>query len=225
MTRESKPSSEAISRQRRSRTTLFLSQRLLRLVIALALLPSLARAEPALTLGTLGQRCRRRGPRHAKMNNVQLRLFALLLGLGELAFASDDCSNPVTTAAVAVCVERNHALAEQRLNAVYGRILSALRKVDAEYARSYPERPALHAAESLVAAQRIWRVFRRESCHSEALIVLSGNPSRGDNAAITLSACEARLASARADELESLARSYDIALTDGPHARRGATAE
>ncbi|WP_231678501.1 lysozyme inhibitor LprI family protein [Ralstonia pseudosolanacearum] len=145
-------------------------------------------------------------------------LLASLLACCEVAHAGNDWGNPVTPAEVAECANHESSAAEQRLIAVYSHVLVGLKRVDAEYVHSYPNRPPLHAAASLVAAQRTWLNFRRQSCRVEQLVVLSGNPSRGDQPAIAVTACEGKLSSARAVELESLASSYGIPLNEEPSA-------
>lgn len=139
-------------------------------------------------------------------------LIASFLACGEVAHAGNDCSNPATSAEVAECADRESSAVEQKLNAVYSQVLMGLGRVDKEYGHSYPNRPALHAAESFAAAQRAWLNFRRQSCHVENLVVLNGNPDRGDQSAIAVAACESRLASARGAELQNLASSYDISV-------------
>jgi uncharacterized protein YecT (DUF1311 family) len=111
---------------------------------------------------------------------------------------------------MAICADRANIAAEDRLNASYKRALAGLRKIDAEYAQHFPSRGALGATAGLVAAQRAWIDFRRQSCGTERLIVLSGNPSRGDYAGLAETECQSTLASARADELERLAKAYDM---------------
>lgn len=144
------------------------------------------------------------------MTRAPLLLTALLLACGGVAHASTDCGNPVTSADVAECADRENLVTEQKLGAVYSQVLMGLRKVDKEYGHSYPNRPPLHAAESFAAAQRAWLNFRRQSCHVEELVVRNSNSSRGDQPAIAVAACESRLSSARVAELESLATTYDI---------------
>ncbi|QOK94509.1 DUF1311 domain-containing protein (plasmid) [Ralstonia pseudosolanacearum] len=147
-----------------------------------------------------------------------LLLLAAFLACGTVAHASTDCDNPVTSAEVAECADREHSAAEQRLNAVYSQVLASLHRVDAEYLRSYPNHHPLRAAASLAAAQRAWLTFRRQSCHVEELVALSGNPNQGDLSAIAVTTCESRLSSARTVELENLASAYDIALGEEPAA-------
>lgn len=139
---------------------------------------------------------------------------ASLLACCGVAHSSNDCGNPVTSAEVAECVDREGSAAEQRLSAVYSQILVGLKRVDKEYGDTYPTRPPLRVAASFSAAQRVWLSFRRQSCHVEKLVALSGNPSRGDQPAITVAACEGRLSSARAVELENLASSYGTSLSE-----------
>lgn len=145
-------------------------------------------------------------------------LLASLLACCEVAHASNDCDNPVASAEVVERAGHESSAAERRLISVYSQVLVGLRRVDAEYVRSYPNRPPLHVAASLVAAQHTWLNFRRQSCRVEQLVILSGNPSRGDQAAIAVTACEGKLSSARAVELESLASSYGITLNEEPGA-------
>ncbi|WP_239498074.1 lysozyme inhibitor LprI family protein [Ralstonia sp. GX3-BWBA] len=144
------------------------------------------------------------------MIRAPLLLTASLLAWGGVAYASTDCGNPVTSADVAQCADRESLVIERKLGAVYSQVLIGLRKVDKEYSHSYPNRPPLHAAESFAAAQRAWLNFRRQSCHVEELVVRNGNPSRGDQPGIAVAACESRLSSARVAELENLVTTYDI---------------
>ncbi|ATI29520.1 MULTISPECIES: lysozyme inhibitor LprI family protein [Ralstonia solanacearum species complex] len=150
------------------------------------------------------------------VTRTPLSLIALLLACCGIAHAGNDCGNPVTAAEVAACADRESSAAEQRLSTVYSQVLAGLKRVDKEYGHLYPNRPPLRAAASLSAAQRAWLNFRRQSCHVEELVVFYGNPSRGDQPAIAVAACEGRLSSARAAELESLASSYDISLGEDP---------
>lgn len=148
------------------------------------------------------------------MTRTRFLLIASLLACGGGAHAGSDCGNPVTSAEVAECTDRESSAIEQKLNAVYSQVLMGLGRVDKEYGHSSPNRPALHAAESFAAAQRAWLNFRRQSCHVENLVVLNGNPGRGDQPAIAVAACESRLSSARVTELRNLASSYDISISE-----------
>lgn len=140
-------------------------------------------------------------------------LIVSLLACGRGAHASTDCGNPVTTAEIAECTNREASATEQRLNAVYSQVLTGLEAIDKGYGHSYPNRQPLRAANSFAAAQRAWLNFRRLTCHVEELIVLNGNPGRGDQPAIAIAACELRLSLARVAELEKLASSYEISVS------------
>ncbi|MCT7307916.1 lysozyme inhibitor LprI family protein [Ralstonia wenshanensis] len=144
-----------------------------------------------------------------------LLLIVALLACGGSAHASTDCNNPVTPAEVAECADRENSVNEQKLRAVYSQVLIGLGRIDKEYSHTYPNRPPLRVAESFASAQRAWLKFRRQSCHVEKLIVLNGNPSRGDQSAAAVTACESRLALARVAELENLASTYDISVGEG----------
>jgi uncharacterized protein YecT (DUF1311 family) len=74
----------------------------------------------------------------------------------------------------------------------------------------YPDRQKLGAAAAFESAQAAWEGYRDQACALEGLILRSGNPSRGDYEAIETMACGARLADARAKELEELAKTYQL---------------
>lgn len=138
-------------------------------------------------------------------------LLPLLLA-ATTSFANVDCENPITTKDMAECDQMDSSAVNKRLNAVYRKVLRGLQMVDSTFAHDYPDRKPLRAAASLVAAQKTWLAYRQQSCQLQGLIVRAGNPSRGGYEGLTASSCETQMASARADELEQLARNLVIPL-------------
>ncbi len=128
------------------------------------------------------------------------------------AWAGENCTNPVTSSELVECADQEGALAEKELNLVYRRVVKALGEQEASFSKEYPDLPRLSLKADLVAAQRAWLVYRAQSCQLEGKVVLSGNPSRGDSEAITVTGCEANMATARTKELREFAQTYGVTI-------------
>lgn len=138
-------------------------------------------------------------------------VFLLCLGSSPLP-AAEMCDNPVTPTEIAECTDREAETAEQELNRVYQQVMKGLAKEEAQLAKLFPDRPAPALRAALIAAEKEWLKYREHSCRLVGLVVLGGNPSRGDPEAISVTACNAQYARARIEELKKFAQAYDISL-------------
>ena len=142
-----------------------------------------------------------------------VRLLVLLPVLGSVplvAIGAEPCTNPVNSAEIAECGDRDAQAAEKELNVVYQQVMKGLGRAESDFGKDFPNMKALQLRANLIAAEREWLKYRAQSCKLEGQVVLSGNPSRGDFSGIAETACQAQFARARVGELKRFAKIYDI---------------
>jgi uncharacterized protein YecT (DUF1311 family) len=111
-----------------------------------------------------------------------------------------DCSDPVTQMDMTYCAERDWQAADEKLNAAYGRAMSAMKRMDADLADS----PALAgAADALRDAQRAWIPYRDAACAAYGFQARGGSMEP-----MLIYQCRADLTGQRTRELDDLANGH-----------------
>ncbi|HEV7252330.1 MAG TPA: lysozyme inhibitor LprI family protein [Mesorhizobium sp.] len=133
------------------------------------------------------------------MKIIGFAAFALA-ALATSAWAQEpqpDCENPVTQMDMNICAGEDFSKADEALNAVYRKVMAAMRDTDAELKEMSPD--LVGAADALKKAQRAWIDYRDGHCE------LAGFEARGGSMEpMLISGCMAELTQARTKELQAL---------------------
>ncbi len=97
-------------------------------------------------------------------------LTALLLAPTAQAADQLNCNNPISQLAMTRCAHLDYKAADRKLNAIYQRAITAMRKMDGELPGGLKG-----AEEALRVAQRTWVDFRDKACASYRFIARGGS--------------------------------------------------
>jgi uncharacterized protein YecT (DUF1311 family) len=115
------------------------------------------------------------------------------------SYPQPDCASPKFGWEIVECSERDFKRADLEMNKQWQTVLEAMRTLDKRIDRKTDRAPLY--ADTLLAAQRAWLIFRDQHC------LLVGFDARGGNSTqlILLSQCKEELTKARTKQLKSLA--------------------
>ena len=107
-----------------------------------------------------------------------------------------DCANAMTQSDLNICASRDYQAADEALNAVYRKALTAAQETDRQI-REYDEN-AVGAVDALKKAQRAWIPYRDGQC------AFAGFAARGGSMEpMLISGCLAELTAKRTEELKA----------------------
>jgi len=128
-------------------------------------------------------------------------LATLLLFAAPAAEPEVDCDNAMAQSELNACAYREYERADAALNAQWKLTVAHMKKVDADFDRTYDKRPGYY--DTLLAAQRAWLTYREQHCTSEGYTMRGGSAEP-----MVFSGCMTQLTEARTKELKDLIEEY-----------------
>lgn len=128
-------------------------------------------------------------------------LATLLLFAAPAAEPAIDCDNAMAQSELNACAYQEYERADAALNAQWKLTVAHMKKVDADFDRSYDTRPGYY--DTLLAAQRAWLTYREQHCTSEGYTMRGGSAEP-----MVFSGCMRQLTEARTKELKDLIEEY-----------------
>lgn len=139
---------------------------------------------------------------------TRIALLLVLYAIVSLAHAEKlDCKKGyLDPTKLALCTGMDAEAAEARLKVVVRKMMDSLGRIEAEFAREYPDREALRLKADLEAGQQAWLKYREFTCDLSGNLIYSGSPNRGGPAGVERMYCSGQMARNRIRELNEMSK-------------------